>query len=142
MTETARQAMVRDRAQSKRDDPRNVEIIERRMAKLDAREGPRVGDYVRFTDGTLRRCSYHWSDGAGWDGGMQTSDGGSFYLGEGYVSMSGSLYSCVPTDSLKLTDETREGTVWIFDHDFAGAGRAVHYSVPFRVFTCELPAPN
>lgn len=142
MTETARQAMVRDLAQSKRDDPRNVEIIERRVAKLDAREGPRVGDYVRFADGTLRRCSYHWSDDAGWDGGMQTSDGGSFYLGEGYVSMSGSLYSCVPTDSLKPTDETRPGSVWIFNHDMHRAHNGFNFEIPFRVFTCDLPAPN
>lgn len=142
MTETARMQRVREIARAKREDTRNAEIVARRMAMLDAREGPRVGDFVRFADGTLRRCSYHWSDDAGWDGGMQTSDHGSYYLGEGYVSMSGSLHPCVPTDSLKQTDETHAGAVWIFHHDIRRAGGAVHFELPFRVFDCDLPAPN
>lgn len=115
-------------------DQRDVSIVAERMAALDAKPGPRVGDFVRFSDGTLRRISYRWTDGAGWDGGCQTSDGGSYYLGNGYVSMSGSLHPAVPTEQLTPTGERRDGSVWIFHHDIRQAHNGVDVSVPFRVY--------
>lgn len=121
-------------------DGRDEAIIAERMAKLDAKAGPRVGDFVRFADGTLRRISYHWRDDEGWDGGCQTSDAGSYYLGNYGVSMSGGLFPCVPTESLTLTDEQRDGAVWIFHHDVHRAHNGVHASVPFRVYACPQEA--
>lgn len=123
-------------------DERDLTMLAERMEALDRIEGPRVGDFVRFADGVERRISHHWTDGEGWDGGIQTSDGGSWYLGNGYVSMSGSLYGCIPTDSLKLTDERKRGSVWIFHHDFAGAGRGVDLDAEFRVYVCAAEAPR
>src|SRR5689334_9255388 len=122
-------------------DERDEQIVASRMAKLDEQAGPRVGDFVRFADGTLRRVSYHWHGDDGWDGGCQTSDAGSYHLGNYGVSMSGSLYSSVPTDALVLTDERMAGDVWIFHHDMAGAGRGVHFQPEFRVYTCDREAP-
>ncbi len=122
-------------------DARDLETVARRMALMDSREGPRVGDFVAFPSGLVRRVSHHWRDEDGWDGGVQTSDGGSFYLGDWGCSFSGSLHPAVPTESLVPTGELRSGGVWVFHDDVAGAGRGVHADAQFRVFRCELPAP-
>lgn len=118
-------------------DERDDAILAERVAALDAVEGPRVGDFVRFNEGTVRRISYIWRDEHETAFNVQTSDGGSFYLGNGYVSMSGSLYSGVKLDTLTLTDETRTGSVWFFHHDMAGQDRGVGARMTFRVFECS-----
>jgi hypothetical protein len=123
-------------------DTQDAALIADRMAALKARKGPQVGEFVRFADGTMRRISYHWTDDAGWDGGVQTSDGGSFHLGEYGISFSGSLYSTIPTDELKPTDETLPGSVWVFHHGFPGAGRGVDTRVDMRVWTYDGNAPS
>jgi len=102
-------------------DARDQEILAQRVAILAGRhEDPIVGDFVRMLDGTLRRFTHRWSEG------LQTTvptlregaePGGSFYLGHGYVSYSGSLDSTVPLTQLELTNETRPGWVWFFHHD-------------------------
>jgi hypothetical protein len=116
-------------------DARDQEILAGRVEKLNEQEGVRVGDYVLFADVVLRRVSYDWGDS------VQTSDGGSYYLGNGYVSMSGSLYTSVPKESLHLTEEVLEGDVWFFHHDWRTAHNGISALVKFRVFTCSLPAP-
>jgi hypothetical protein len=121
-------------------DERDAAFIAAAMASLDALEGPRVGDFVRFACGTLRRISHAWDDGP------QTSDGGSWHLGRvgkgwddegrGFVSFSGSLHRTVPWSTLTRTDERRLGLIWTFHHDHACAHNGVTTSVPFRVYTC------
>jgi hypothetical protein len=117
-------------------DPQNQAILKRNMAAFDKNEGPRVGDYVRFSCGTMRRISYHWGDS------VQTSAGGSFYLGDGYISFSGCLYRSVPVETLTPTDERQDGTVWFPDRDWLRADCAVYARVPLRVFTCSEQAPD
>jgi hypothetical protein len=122
-------------------DDQDREIIAARMAALSERPGYRVGDYVEFADGVTRRISYVWD----WEGeppGVQTSDGGSWHLGNGSVSFSGSLYVSVPGDSLTDTGSTRKGSVWIEHHGYLCAGSAVYSSEDFRVFRCPLDAPR
>lgn len=123
-------------------DTTDTALVAARVAAMDARPGPRVGDFVRFACGTVRRISYHWKSAMGWDGGIQTSDTGSFHLGEHGVSFSGSLYRCVPINSLTETDERRDGAVWIFHHGFARAHSAVHFEVLFRVYACTEEASS
>jgi hypothetical protein len=124
-------------------DERDQEIYAARVAAFDSHDGPRVGDYVDFPDGVSRLISYVWRDDDGWDGGaVQTSDGGSFYLGAGYMSFSGSLYRCVPSASLTLTDETREMSAWFFRHDWRTAHNAVDVKVTTRVWKCNVKAPS
>lgn len=118
-------------------DERDAEILAERIAEYDARQGPRVGDYVRFADDVTRRISYVWRDEHETVFSVQTSTGGSYYLGKGYVSMSGSLFGGVKPDTLTLTDETRDGGVWFFHHDWHTAHNGVDVTVPFRVFTCS-----
>lgn len=114
--------------------PRDEEILAARRAALDEVTGPRIGDYVVFTDGVTRRFAHDW----GTDNGIQTCDGGSFYLGDGYVSMSGSLYGKIPHSSLTLTEQVHDGSVWFFHEDWAKAHNAVHVKIPFRIYTTTL----
>jgi hypothetical protein len=117
-------------------DRQDSEILAARQAALEARPGPRVGDWVEFPGSIRRRISHIWPDS------LQTSDEGSYYLGNGYVSMSGSLHPGVPPDSLTDTGHTRDGEVWFFHHDFPTAGGGVDACIPFRVYACALPAPR
>jgi hypothetical protein len=119
------------------NSPENQAILAARVDALNKVEGPRVGDFVRFANGTLRRISHHWVNR------VQTSDtpGGSYYLGDGWLSYSGSLYPSVPIESLTLTDETLDGAVWFFDRDWMRASARVLARVAFRVYTCPLDPP-
>lgn len=111
-------------------DARDAEILASRVAALDARDpAPRCGDYVVFSDGVTRRVSYVWPDG------VQTSAGGSWHLGNGACSFSGSLYRSTPLDALQLTEEKRPGRVWFFHHDHWTAHNGVDAEVLFRVYT-------
>jgi hypothetical protein len=121
-------------------DERDAEILAKRSAAYDEIAGPRDGDFVVFADEVTRRISYVWRDERGAAFSVQTSDGGSYYLGDGYVSMSGSLYSGVKPETLTLTDEKRVGRIWFFHHDFHTAHNGVDATMPFRVFTCSEPA--
>lgn len=117
-------------------DERDLAIVAERVKALDAVPGARVGDYVIFADGVTRRISYDWGNS------VQTSRGGSWYLGHGYTSFSGGLYRGVPTDTLTDTGETRDGTCWIFRHDMMRAHNGVDVRIPFRVFRCSEVAPD
>lgn len=117
-------------------DARNQEILAQREALRDAIEGPRVGDFVRFADGILRRISHIWDFADGCDAMVQTSDGGSFYLGDGSMSFSGSLYSSVNVRTLTLTEETRTGGAWFFHHDWPEAHNGIDVALTCRVYTC------
>jgi len=100
-------------------------------------KGPDIGDYIDFADGVTRRISHVWTFG---NLTVQTSDGGSFYLGDGYCSFSGGLHPGIATDTLTLTGNTREGSVWFFHHDFTTAHNGVYTTMPFAVYTCSLPS--
>lgn len=117
-------------------DQRDQDILTHRIAAFNAVEGPHVGDYVAFADGVTRRISHIWPDG------VQTSDDGSFYLGEGYMSFSGSLYVSVPTETLTLTDETCEAGAWFFHHNHHTAHNGINVIVPVRVWTSTAKAPT
>jgi hypothetical protein len=121
------------------------DILRRRWSRLENVAGPRVGDYVRFADGTERRFAHDWDEY-----GLQTTDERfgpmSFYIGDEGCSYSGSLNPCVKREALTLAKdqwgsvETKEGHVWFFHHDSAGAGRGVPAFLPFRVYkTDEQP---
>ena len=101
---------------------------------VDAREriaGSRLGDFVRLPAGQVERISHRRDDA------VQTSpvDMASFFLCRtGGAEMSGSLNPFVPRQTLALSNETRQGIFWFFHHGVVGAGRAVYFTVPCRVF--------
>jgi hypothetical protein len=112
-------------------DERDATILADRGRQLDAVAGPRCGDFVRFADGRLERVSHVWD----WEPeGVQTSEGGSWYLGGGYCSFSGGLNPSIPLGELTLTDERRLGSCWFFHHDWAEADNSVGVELPFRVY--------
>jgi hypothetical protein len=123
-------------------DDRDATILAERIAMYDEIPGPRVGDFVTFADGVTRRISYIWRDEHDVPFSAQTSDGGSYHLGNGYVSMSGGLYAGVKPETLTLTDQQRDGRVWFFHHDHWTAHNDIHVTMPFRVFSCSAHAPR
>jgi hypothetical protein len=117
-------------------DTRDLTILSQRAGAYAAQSGPRIGDYVDFADGVTRQISHIW------DllpvPSIQTSDGGSFYLGDGYCSFSGGLHPGIPADTLNLTEETREGQVWFFHHNYTTAHNGIDVVIPFCVYRCTL----
>lgn len=97
---------------------------------------PRVGDYVIFADGVIRRIS-HCSRNE-----VQTSDigKGSYYIFGEFLSFSGSLCPFIPTYSLSLSNELKDGNVWFFSHNEAGASRGIVTTIKCFVWHCNLPA--
>lgn len=118
-------------------DGDDLKILADRKEAFNARPGIRVGDYVKFSDGVIRRVSFLTPEG-----GVQTSRGGSFYLGNGWVSFSGSLFQPVPSGTLKRAGWQSPGSVWFFHHDYASAGNGVDAKLQFRVFLSEQVAPR
>jgi hypothetical protein len=113
-------------------DEKDAEIARDRLAIWNARQGPRVGDWVDMLDGTQRRFTHHWGDS------IQTTCGnvesGSFYFYGESMSFSGSLDPAIPINRLQDTGEIRHGRAWFFHHSQSGAGRGVYFTVPCRVF--------
>ena len=118
-------------------DHEDPKMLSARTKAFGAMAGPRVGDYVRFQDDVTRRISCMWPEG-----GVQTSDHGTYYLAEsGHISMSGSLNTAVPADSLIATGETKAGDVWFFHHDCPVRDGGLDATLLFRVYACPRPAP-
>lgn len=109
-------------------DTQDVMIANRRIKLFDADKKPRVGDYVVMPTGKFERFAYAWRDG------IQTTPSGSFYLGEGYGSMSGGLNSAIPNEKIKLTNHKKPGFFWIFHHDHHTAHNGVAVKVMCRVY--------
>lgn len=117
-------------------DERDAEILAVREREFNELQGPRVGDYLRTKDGFLR-FTHDWGDA------IQTTvrpshpcnGDASFYLStDGHVSFSGSLDPSIAKTTLRDTGETQHGSFWFFHHNFAGAGRSVHFKIACRVF--------
>lgn len=111
-------------------DARDAEILAKLESAWDRRQGPRVGDFVLIGD-RYGRFSHDWGDGLQW------SENGSFYLGEGYASFSGGLNKTIPLENLTLTDETRAGDFWFFHHGFAQAHSGVGARIACRVWRAK-----
>jgi hypothetical protein len=116
---------------------RDLEILQKRQAAFDSQDGPREGDFVRFSeDGTLRRLAYAHPD-YGW--GIQPTHAkfglGSFHISSaGHCSYSGAMDSRIPIEYLTLLDEKIDGNMWFFSGGSARAHAGVHVSIPCRVY--------
>jgi len=121
-------------------DERDAALFAGRIAAYDAIPGPRVGDFVIFADDVTRRISHIWRDERDAVFNIQTSDGGTYCLGDGSVSMSGSLRPGVKPDTLTPTEERRNGSIWFFRHDQWKADNGIDTTMSFRVFRCSEPA--
>ena len=109
-------------------DFKDQAIAELRIGEWNKDPDPRVGDYVIMPDGSYERFSYRW------DEGLQTSRGGSFYLGTGYSSFSGGLNPSIPNEKIQRIPEIRVGVFWFFHHDYATAHNSVGVRAECRVY--------
>jgi hypothetical protein len=114
-------------------DERDQELVDQFQASLNEHrqkrpDVPGVGDWIKFADGLVLRVSHVWDDG------VQYTYGGSFSMGDGYVSYSGGLEPVIKLDTLTLTDEVKQGAVWIFHHNHWKAHNSVHTAIDFRVY--------
>lgn len=116
--------------------PRNKEMYDRIIkARSLPMERPRIGDYIKMLDGTLRRFTHDWDDGLqttmkpgeGWDESF-------FLFDSGNGSFSGALDSMIPNSRIRLTTMVLPGRFWVFDEGMAGAGRGVNVTVECRVY--------
>ena len=116
-------------------DKKDQGIVKRLEAEWNAEGGPRVGDFVKFSNGVVERFSHRWPDG------LQTSPirGGSFHLSGASASFSGGLNPTIPLESLRCLDDSMDGDFWIFHHGEVGAHRGVYFSIPCRVFETSAP---
>ncbi len=120
-------------------------ILAERTLKRSARSGPRVGDFIRMMDGTLRRFTHDWGDG------LQTTyrwrdtgrvEGGSFHLGrDGGADYSGSLDQAIPLAQIQDTGEHQDGDFWMFHHGEMRAHNGVNVKAPCRVFQ-QIPSAD
>jgi hypothetical protein len=110
--------------------PRDWSILQERQRFLDSMSVPIVGDYITLPDGTTRRITHVWP------GGYQTTEagnGGSFYLGDGYVDASGALD---PLVSGKVTlVGYRQGRCWFFRNNVPQAHNGVEVYPTFKVWS-------
>lgn len=112
-------------------DERDRAILAERQAAWNERTGPRVGDFVRFPDGSMARFTHDWGES------IQiscTKYGGSFYLGHGYASYSGGLEPGIKKEFLVETNETEIGRFWFFHRDWAEAHNGVNVDLGCRVY--------
>lgn len=110
-----------------------------RVGRWNDRSGPRVGDYARMPDGTLRRFTHDW------DHSIQTTsnsfpEDASFYFADNYCSFSGSHGDNIKKTRIKDSGEVKEGRVWFFHHDQHCAHNGVHTTIPCRIYEI-LPDP-
>lgn len=123
-------------------DEKDQIILKQRQVLLDksAQAGPMQGDFIRFADGEYRRIAHVWT-GDGQPEHIQpnlASQGGSYYLGEGYVSYSGGLASAIPWCHFSRSSERMRGVIWFFHHDYATAHNGVYDYADFQVWNCDL----
>lgn len=113
-------------------DARDEQLRQQGLIYWNTTNDPRVGDYVTLGDGTLHRISTKSSTS------FQLSDprfGASFHWCWWYCSYSGGHQMALHAlSSLEDTGETRDGDVWVFHHDQAGAHRGVTCTIPCRIY--------
>lgn len=124
-----------------RKDARDDELFKRREKLYNEIDGPRIGDYIRVLfpngDAPYTRITHIWKN-LGLPDSIQSGGlGGSYYLGDGYISYSGSLTPGIPGNFLRPTKQKRKGNVWIFHHDFQYAHNGVEYNMDFRVYEVD-----
>jgi len=118
----------------------NANLLRKRVKMYNRKKGPRVGDWVRLNNGVMTRFTYDWGIHEREDLGIQIGDReragdcGSFFLGDGYCSYSGSLDPCILRKNLRRTNKMKEGRVWFFHLNHWCADNGINFKVKFRVY--------
>lgn len=114
-------------------DSLDATILLTRLAAWNARRGPRIGDKIIMSDGSIRRLAHDSGSDIQTTSRTQPGDQ-SFYLGHGYCSFSGSLGDLIAKDQLHDTGLTEDGSVWFFHHDQVKPFNAVQAKIPCRLY--------
>lgn len=113
-------------------NPKDAALVASLSNEYYTMPGMRVGDYIRFHDGSYWRISHDWGDSVQFSG----VNCGSFYLSGRYASFSGSLEPSIPVEEFEATDEYKDGEFWTFPPGRVGAGQGKHFIIRCRVFRC------
>jgi hypothetical protein len=112
---------------------KDLKMFRERMLEYDKSpsDKPRVGDFIWMgkKQGWMR-FAYDWAP----HGGIQICYDGSFYLGNGYCSMSGSLEPSIDHSRIVPTDQTKLGRCWAPHNGYLEGGSGIYMKMPFRVF--------
>lgn len=120
-------------------DLRDRAILAERRTAFNKMTGPRVGDFIRFSCGTVQRIAHIWE----WGNGPESIQpgNGSFYFGpSGHLSMSGGLDPGLSPDLFEETEERLVGRAWFFHHDHHRAHNGIDVRMNFRVYAVNQPA--
>ena len=112
---------------------KDQKIIMKRLQQCsdNRKDGPIEGDWLSYPDGEWRRIAAIWPEHVQ---PTITERGGSFYLGHGQCSYSGSLERAIKKDTLEREFKLRKADVWIFHHDQHRAHNGVHFDVPMGIW--------
>jgi hypothetical protein len=123
-------------------DDKNLAILAERAAAYLTIQGPRVGDYVKMPDGTLRRFTHDWGDKIQTTvGARHPCDGdASFYLCCPGASFSGSLDPSISKAAIRDTGEKLPGAFWFFRDNYVTAHNGVGVRMPCTVWAYEPKA--
>ena len=97
------------------------------------RDTPKQGEFMEAPDGTLRRIAHVWHTDDGMIEWQPVSGNGSYFMGQGYMSMSGSLESS-ERHQYEPTDRTHPASAWTWHRGWSGAGNGVNFIVNVRVW--------
>jgi len=109
----------------------NLPILKQKENRYNRFKGIRIGDWLKDhktgKDEKNNPTLYQTTE---------EGDAGSFYLGDGYMSFSGSLNHGYETKLFKFRKlpYKRNGRVWFFKNRFATAHNGIEYPMKFRVF--------
>ena len=114
-------------------------IFKENLDVYNKKKGVRVGDYITDDKGNYTRVTYIWRNEKDVPLRIQTGgNSGSYYLGKGYISYSGSLDSGYePQEISKLPVGKKKGDFWTFKNNLSGADRGISASSDFRVFKAK-----
>lgn len=107
-------------------------ILREAVASLDEIPGPRLGDFVRFEDGSLKRITV-WRDGHMQAGAPENA--GFFLWRGGFTEVVGFCGDQIDPARLQRLDESMDGKVWTFRNGDVQPGGRVDTKVPFRVYS-------
>lgn len=125
--------------QHKKEQADNMDLFKQRIEQYNNIDGIRVGDYIKEND-TYIQVTHIWYDDNEKQELLQTQDlnfgHGSFYLGNGYISYSGSLNTGYHTKNytFNLLDEKKQGVIWFFKRNIHTAHNGINFNMNFRVF--------
>lgn len=118
-------------------DHKDLILLIGHLAAWDLIEKPRVGDLVKFTGSdAYHRIAHKWDDG------YQTAPGGSYHLGDGYMSMSGGLDRSIPIEEFVDTHNRDVTSAWMWHHDRMEAHNGVNVRVFARIYSIDREGPR